>query len=105
MKADQDTDTSISRREFLGRKTLMGLAGVGALVASACTPSRNTARRTSRRVTRRTSRRINTLPRGYQTVTIGGESETAYGTACLQSDGSWAPAGHPTLLRECCERG
>lgn len=24
-----------------------------------------------------------------QTVTIGGESETAYGTACLQADGSW----------------
>ena len=24
-----------------------------------------------------------------QTVTIGGKEETAYGTACLQDDGSW----------------
>ena len=52
------------------------MAGGTALAIGACTPTRNTARRTSRRtsrrVARRTNRRINTLPRGYQTVTIGG---------------------------------
>ena len=74
MKEQKDNDTSLSRRQFLGGKALMGLAGVGALVLSACGPARRTGRRTARRVTRRTNRRINTLPRGYETVTIGGGS-------------------------------
>ena len=72
MKTHDKTDALVSRREFLGSKVLLGLTGLGALFVSACSPTHNTARRTSRRVTRRTNRRINTLPRGYQTVAIGG---------------------------------
>ena len=72
MNKHEDTDTTLSRRDFIGRKALLGLTGLGALALAACGPVHNTARRTSRRVVRRTNRRISVLPRGYTTVNIGG---------------------------------